>query len=188
MKSTCPPLQVILVGLEPNQQGHAASHEQASSSWPVIFHGVLSLGSFAARRGTPRQRRPTTSMQGKRDVVFMARYFTATALPDKPILWCPPAVAVAVPATRCVADYTSERRFAQRSGYTESAFAQLRRGRRRSGYKKNQRVTRLELATSSLARRCSTTELHPRFEREEIMSSGRRDATFLIAPQSGIFE
>src|SRR5437870_12596087 len=103
MKSTCPPLQVILVGLEPNQQGHAASHEQASSSWPVIFHGVLSLGSFAARRGTPRQRRPTTSMQGKRDVVFMARYFTATALPDKPILWCPPAVAVAVPATRCVA-------------------------------------------------------------------------------------
>ena len=51
-----------------------------------------------------------------------------------------------------------------------------------------ERVTRLELATSSLARRCSTTELHPRFEREEIMSSGRRDATFLIAPQSGIFE
>jgi hypothetical protein len=26
---------------------------------------------------------------------------------------------------------------------------------------KNERVTRLELATSSLARRCSTTELHP---------------------------
>jgi hypothetical protein len=32
-----------------------------------------------------------------------------------------------------------------------------------------ERVTRLELATSSLARRCSTTELHPRFERVEIM-------------------
>src|SRR6266480_4958254 len=31
---------------------------------------------------------------------------------------------------------------------------------------------------ADLARRCSTTELHPRFEREEIMSSGRRDATF----------
>ena len=27
-----------------------------------------------------------------------------------------------------------------------------------------ERVTRLELATSSLARRCSTTELHPRFQ------------------------
>ena len=29
-----------------------------------------------------------------------------------------------------------------------------------------ERVTRLELATSSLARRCSTTELHPRFTYE----------------------
>src|SRR6184192_3118791 len=43
MKSTCPPLQVIFVGLESNQHGHAASHEQASSSCPVIFHGVLSF-------------------------------------------------------------------------------------------------------------------------------------------------
>src|SRR4030095_1981561 len=41
-----------------------------------------------------------------------------------------------------------------------------------------QRVTRLELATSSLARRCSTTELHPQFLGEAIMSSGQRDATF----------
>ena len=31
---------------------------------------------------------------------------------------------------------------------------------------KRQRVTRLELATSSLARRCSTTELHPRLTYE----------------------
>ena len=29
-----------------------------------------------------------------------------------------------------------------------------------------ERVTRLELATSSLARRCSTTELHPHFTRQ----------------------
>ena len=29
--------------------------------------------------------------------------------------------------------------------------------------KRGERVTRLELATSSLARRCSTTELHPQF-------------------------
>src|SRR5437868_4118254 len=33
--------------------------------------------------------------------------------------------------------------------------------------KRMERVTRLELATSSLARRCSTTELHPRFTYEK---------------------
>src|SRR3954470_4137665 len=44
---------------------------------------------------------------------------------------------------------------------------------------KGERVTRLELATSSLARRCSTTELHPHFEREGIMSTGPRDARLL---------
>src|SRR5947208_13172974 len=54
----------------------------------------------------------------------------------------------------------------------------LRHGRHRSGYK-NERVTRLELATSSLARRCSTTELHPHFEREGIMASHLPDARFL---------
>src|ERR1043166_7480600 len=42
-----------------------------------------------------------------------------------------------------------------------------------------QRVTRLELATSSLARRCSTTELHPHFEREGIIASHPPDARFL---------
>ena len=40
-------------------------------------------------------------------------------------------------------------------------------------------MTRLELATSSLARRCSTTELHPHFEREGIMSTGPCDARLL---------
>jgi hypothetical protein len=49
MKSTCPPPQVIFVGLESNQHGHAASHEQASSSCPVIFHGVLSCVLSDAR-------------------------------------------------------------------------------------------------------------------------------------------
>src|SRR5439155_13125682 len=49
MKSTCPPPQVIFVGLESNQHGHAASHEQASSSCPVIFHGVLSFVFSDAR-------------------------------------------------------------------------------------------------------------------------------------------
>ena len=41
MKMAKPPLQFILVGLEPNQQGHAASQEQASSSWPDIFQEVF---------------------------------------------------------------------------------------------------------------------------------------------------
>ncbi len=140
------------MGLELNQHGQAASQEQASSSWPVIFHGVLSFGSFVARRGDPRKRRPATSAHGKRGVVFIGRHFTARRSPDKLILSCGRAVAVALRATRCLAMpggfYTSAQRFAQRSGY-----------------KKNQRVTRLELATSSLARRCSTTELHPQIFR-----------------------
>src|SRR5712691_8055892 len=37
MKLTWPPLQCERVGFEPNQQGHAASHEQASSKTPDIF-------------------------------------------------------------------------------------------------------------------------------------------------------
>src|SRR5207247_7001710 len=40
-----------------------------------------------------------------------------------------------------------------------------------------ERVTRLELATSSLARRCSTTELHPRLEGVEIMAQQAHSAT-----------
>src|SRR6266511_1517297 len=75
MKSTWPPPQVILVGLELNQHGHAASHEQASSSWPVIFHGVLSFGSFAARTGATWMRRPATSAHAKRDLVFITPEF-----------------------------------------------------------------------------------------------------------------
>ena len=43
--------------------------------------------------------------------------------------------------------------------------------------KKMERVTRLELATSSLARRCSTTELHPRLEGVEIMAQPAHSAT-----------
>jgi hypothetical protein len=49
--------------------------------------------------------------------------------------------------------------------------------------KKLERVTRLELATSSLARRCSTTELHPqirRIWRTAIMSSGSGRASAII--------
>src|SRR6266566_4024331 len=96
MKSTWPPPQVIFVGLEFNQHGQAASHEQASSSWPVIFHGVLSFGSFATRRGDPRKRRPVTTAHGKRGVVFIGLHFTATRRPDKSILSCRRAVAVAL--------------------------------------------------------------------------------------------
>src|SRR5437899_6756655 len=109
MKSTWPPPQVIFVGLELNQHGQAASQEQASSSWPVIFHGVLSFGSFVARRGDPRKRRPATSAHGKRGVVFIGRHFTARRSPDKLILSCGRAVAVALRATRCLAGFTHQR-------------------------------------------------------------------------------
>src|SRR6266568_7114399 len=89
MKSTWPPPQVILVGLEPNQQGHAASHEQASSSWPVIFHGVLSFGSSTALVVEGKQKNATASTPndgGKSDVVFMVQDSTTTSVLDNPIL------------------------------------------------------------------------------------------------------
>jgi hypothetical protein len=41
MKITWPPPQVIFVGLESNQHGHAASQEHASSRSPLTFHGVF---------------------------------------------------------------------------------------------------------------------------------------------------
>src|SRR5947199_966931 len=62
MKSTCPPLQVIFVGLESNQHGQAASHEQASSSCPVIFHGVLPSVFSDARPVEPVKRRLAASI------------------------------------------------------------------------------------------------------------------------------
>src|SRR6266700_6730560 len=130
MKSTWPPPQVILVGLESNQHGHAASHEQASSSWPVIFHGVLSFGSSVAPAVEAKQKNVTASApngERKSDVVFIVQNSTVRRAADNPIL--------------CLrSDLAS---------FWE------------------QRVTRLELATSSLARRCSTTELHPRFTYEK---------------------
>src|SRR5437899_9388865 len=43
--------------------------------------------------------------------------------------------------------------------------------------KRLERVSRLELATSSLARRCSTTELHPQLEGVEIMAQQAHSAT-----------
>src|SRR5438552_2929544 len=50
---------------------------------------------------------------------------------------------------------------------------------------KLERVTRLELATSSLARRCSTTELHPQTERVGIMSTASARARFLSERHAG---
>src|SRR5436190_13448813 len=42
MNTTCAPSQVMREGNDLNQHGQAARHEQASSSSPVTFHGVLS--------------------------------------------------------------------------------------------------------------------------------------------------
>ncbi len=91
MKSAWPPPQVIFVGLELNQHGQAASHEQASSSWPVIFHGVLSFGSSTALAVEAKQKNATASTpsdEGKSDVVFMVQDSTTTRVLAKPILWC----------------------------------------------------------------------------------------------------
>src|SRR5258705_6603808 len=41
MNKPCPPPLFILDGSELNQHGQAALQVQASSSWPVIFHGVF---------------------------------------------------------------------------------------------------------------------------------------------------
>ena len=124
-----------------------------------------------ARRGDP-SKRPATSAHRKEAAVFIVAFYGHMHSGQIDFGVDLPAVAWRFQAVRL------RRGYGARSGLR---FA-LRSKRRL------ERVTRLELATSSLARRCSTTELHPRFEREEIMSSGRRDATFLIAPQSGIFE
>src|SRR6266403_2260089 len=129
MKSTWPPPHVIFVGLESNQHGQAASQEQASSSWPVIFHGVLSFGGSPAHTAEPKQKNPVASApndERKRDVVFIVPNCTAT-------------------------------RSAGAMRFCDIGSLRL--------HPEEQRVTRLELATSSLARRCSTTELHPRFLR-----------------------
>src|SRR5438128_11862477 len=90
MKSTWPPAQVILVGLEPNQQGHAASHEQASSSWPVIFHGILSFGSSAALAVDAKQKNAAASApndETKSEVVFIVHDSITAPVSDNPILW-----------------------------------------------------------------------------------------------------
>src|SRR6516225_8239924 len=102
MKRTWPPPQVILVGLELNQHGHAASHEQASSSWPVIFHGVLSFGSFAPRTGTAWTRKPATSAQEKSNSVFMLpRFYCGNRFSNSPIFAAVPA-CTRRPACRAV--------------------------------------------------------------------------------------
>src|SRR5215831_14120000 len=51
MNTACTPSQVMREGLDLNQQGHAGRQEQASSSSPEIFHGLLasSLAPSAAR-------------------------------------------------------------------------------------------------------------------------------------------
>src|SRR5438034_10753591 len=91
--------------------------------------------------------RPATSAHsGSKDVLFIASNFIPLMESRTgEFLRRRQAVAVALWAVGTGMFYAGARRFPQRSGY------------------KNERVTRLELATSSLARRCSTTELHPHF-------------------------
>src|SRR5258708_7690615 len=74
----------------------------------------------------------------------------------------------------------------RRLGALGPAFAVLRRGApafafRCAPKRRLERVTRLELATSSLARRCSTTELHPQpklADSNNVQWPGARKALF----------
>ena len=87
MKRTWPPPQVIFVGLELNQHGQAASQEQASSSCPVIFHGVLSFGSSVALTVEAEYNSAAASApngERKSDVVFMVQDSTTTRASDNP--------------------------------------------------------------------------------------------------------
>src|ERR1700693_6212091 len=69
MKRANPPLQFIFVGLESNQQGQAASQEQASSSWPDIFQEVdLALSPALSSASTGRAAtRATPAKKAKRE-------------------------------------------------------------------------------------------------------------------------
>src|SRR5215468_2413954 len=70
MKRTNPPLQFIFVGFESNQQGHAASQEQASSRSPEIFHGVdLAAGLSSARAGPTANRTARTARRTRKRVM-----------------------------------------------------------------------------------------------------------------------
>src|SRR5262249_619002 len=54
MKRAKPPLQFMRVGLEPNQHGHAASQEHASSSLPDAFHCVFFSSATVTRLASNR--------------------------------------------------------------------------------------------------------------------------------------
>src|SRR5260370_16129986 len=88
MKRTWPPPQVIFVGLELNQHGQAASQEQASSSCPVIFQGVLSFGSSVALAVESEQNSAAASAPNddrKNDVDFISPSLQSRALKDNSI-------------------------------------------------------------------------------------------------------
>src|SRR5260370_3488252 len=88
MKRTWPPPQVIFVGLELNQHGQAASQEQASSSCPVIFQGVLSFGSSVALAVESQQNSAAASAPNddkKNDVYFISPSLQSRAFQDNSI-------------------------------------------------------------------------------------------------------
>src|SRR5437899_13063772 len=65
MKLTWPPLQCERVGFEPNQQGQAASHEQASSMTPEAFQEVLFSSPARARALLSRNRTANVSLAAR---------------------------------------------------------------------------------------------------------------------------
>src|SRR5437899_12030993 len=59
MNTICAPSQVMRDGRDLNQHGQAGRQEQASSSSPVIFHGVLSAAAAALAAKFNALRTPT---------------------------------------------------------------------------------------------------------------------------------
>src|SRR5712675_1730583 len=78
MKIACKPSQVIRLGRDLNQQGHAGRQEQASSSSPVTFHGVF-FAAAAALLGTVKAAKAHRTTPAKIDLrnrmVFITFFF-----------------------------------------------------------------------------------------------------------------
>src|SRR5437773_1778962 len=78
MKMICAPSQVIREGSDLNQHGQAGRQEQASSSSPATFHGVLFAAAALAK--TPTTVMPHTTTIETIDFLSIIRFMIFLAL------------------------------------------------------------------------------------------------------------
>src|SRR6266581_7434719 len=71
MNRNWPPPQAIRVGFDPNQQGHAALQEQASSSWPTIFQAAFLGSVFCASAAREIHAAPAPMRRAARTFVLV---------------------------------------------------------------------------------------------------------------------